>query len=128
VIQGGSSSIRMTSPWQLARTTTITSASGSISLDLTDAELDAEIVDLAVSTASGSVRIIVPHGFGVHLVHVESASGSVKNQLGATGQLPGMPLVRLSLRTASGSIKLQRPKTPRPRGRRRFRRWRRARR
>jgi len=125
VITGTSSSIRMQGTWQLARTTTITTTSGSVSLDLGTAELDDEVIDLHVMTTSGSVRIVVPYGIGVQLVRTTTTSGSVKNRLGATPQLPGMPLIRLSLQTTSGSVKLQRPNTPRSRRRRRrFRLWR----
>jgi hypothetical protein len=124
VIESHSGAVKMSSTWQLARETMVSTRSGAVVLDLGAAEFDDMVVDLHVTVSSGAVDIIVPFGVGVQLVAVSGQSSALRNDLGPTMALPGLPLVRLHLTTSSGAVKLRRPRPPRTR-RRWFRFWRR---
>ncbi len=87
--------------WQLARETSISVELGSVTVDLTDAELDDRVVDLKVDTGWGAIRIIVPPGLGIEVVRHR---GRVISRIGPP--TPGLPLVRLTALTNIGRTHL----------------------
>lgn len=114
VLDTRSGSIELVSSWQLARETRVVSQSGRVLLDLTAAEFDDLLVDLDLSSQSGSITVIVPHAVDVQFLEMTGHSGSVRNLLGPTVSLPGAPLVRIRARTTSGRIVVRRPEPPTP--------------
>lgn len=126
IMESRSSALSLTSTFQLARETRIESRSGAVVIDLGVAEFDDPVIDLYVTVSSGATKIVVPQGIGVQLVEVKGRSSAMRNDLGPSVTVPGMPLVRLHLTTNSGAVRLMRPKSPRAR-RFRFRFWRRRR-
>lgn len=117
--------LELSSSWQVARTTRVVCQSGRVVLDLTTAEFDDDIVDLDLSSQSGSIVVVVPHTVDVQFLEMAGQSGRVLNELGPTASLPGAPLLRVRARTTSGRILLRRPEPPRPPRSRRW--WRRRR-
>lgn len=98
---GGFGRLRIEGRWQVARQTSISVELGSVMIDLTDAELDARIVDLRVYTGWGAIRIIVPPGLGIEVVRHR---GRVSSRIGPP--TPGLPLVRLTALTNIGRTHL----------------------
>lgn len=98
---GGFGRLRIEGRWQLARQTSISVELGSVTIDLTGAELDDRIVDLKVYTGLGAIRIIVPPGLGIEVVRHR---GRVVSGVGPP--TPGLPLVRLSALTNIGRTHL----------------------
>lgn len=120
LIDTRSGSIELNSSWQLARETRVVSTSGRVLLDLTVAEFDDLLVDLDLSSQSGSITVVVPHAVDVQFLEMTGHSGSVRNELGPTVSLPGAPLIRIRARTTSGRIVVRRPLPPKPPKARRF--------
>jgi hypothetical protein len=112
---GGFGRLRIEGRWQVARQTSISVELGSVTIDLTDAELDDRVVDLKVYTGWGAIRIIVPPGLGIEVVRHR---GRVISRIGPP--TPGLPLVRLTALTNIGRTHLiptgsrRRPHRPRP--------------
>jgi hypothetical protein len=98
---GGFGRLRIEGRWQVARETSITVELGSVTIDLTDAELDDRVVDLKVYTGWGAIRIIVPPGLGIEVVRHR---GRVVSRVGPP--TPGLPLVRLTALTNIGRTHL----------------------
>ncbi len=98
---GGFGRLRFEGRWQLARETSISVELGSVTVDLTDAELDDRVVDLKVYTGWGAIRIIVPPGLGIEVVRHR---GRVISRIGPPTQ--GLPLVRLTALTNIGRTHL----------------------
>ncbi len=98
---GGFGRLRIEGRWQLARETRISVELGSVTVDLTDAELDDRVVDLRVYTGWGAIRIIVPPGLGIEVVRHR---GRVISRIGPP--TPGLPLVRLTALTNIGRTHL----------------------
>jgi hypothetical protein len=98
---GGFGRLRIEGRWQLARKTSISVELGSVTIDLTDAELDDRVVDLKVYTGWGTIRIVVPPGLGVEVVRHR---GRVVSRIGPP--TPGLPLVRLTALTNIGRTRL----------------------
>ena len=105
-------SLKMVGRWQLGQTTNAIVATGSMVLDLTEAELDDDEIDLSIRVATGSAKVIIPYGLDVQIVKM---SGGVKNELGSSIAPVGAPLLRISATALTGSIKLRRPKGPKRR-------------
>jgi hypothetical protein len=98
---GGFGRLRIEGRSQVARQTSISVELGSVTIDLTDAELDDRIVDLKVYTGCGAITIIVPPGLGIEVVRHR---GRVISRIGPP--TPGLPLVRLTALTNIGRTHL----------------------
>jgi len=98
---GGTGRVRIHGTWQIARQTSIRAELGSVTVDLSHAELDDRIVDLSVYTGWGAITIIVPAGLGVEVVR---SRGRVISMI--EPPIPGLPLVRLKAITNIGRIRL----------------------
>jgi hypothetical protein len=109
-IHSGIGRLRLTSRWQVARQTHISADLGSITIDLSEAEFDDDVIDLHVYTGWGSITIVVPRGVGVQIIRHR---GGLSSRL--EPPVPGLPLVRLDLTTNIGRIRLRHPvSTSRP--------------
>ncbi len=83
-IHSGLGRLRLAGRWQVASETHISAESGSIRLDLTEAEFDDHVVDLHVYTGWGSITIIVPPGVDVQVIRHPGGSTH-----GSTRRCPG---------------------------------------
>ncbi len=89
--------------------------SGSITLDFTAAVCHHPEVRVQATARSGAITLIVPHGWGVNMDNVVTASGSLRNKvLGRPA--PGSPMLRVDGAVRSGSVVARHP-------RRTFRQW-----
>jgi hypothetical protein len=98
---GGFGRLRIEGRWSVARQTSISVELGSVTVDLTDAELHDRVVDLKVYTGWGAIRIIAPPGLGIEVVRHR---GRVISRIGPP--TPGLPLVRLTALTNIGRTHL----------------------
>ena len=104
--------LELGSSWQLGRLTRVVNGSGRVLLDLTTAEFDDTVVDLELSTQSGTITVVVPHAVDVQFLEMSGHSGSVVNEIGQGTSMPGAPLVRIRAWTTSGRIVVRRPAPP----------------
>jgi hypothetical protein len=109
--------VRLTGHWQLGAETHVSVGMGSVLVDLTQACFDDRVTDLHVTTGCGRITIIVPLGVAVQIVEHR---GGVRGQL--EEPVPGLPLVRLDVKTNIGTVRIQHPKTAVSGRRRRARR------
>ena len=110
-----SGSLRRKGYWRVPSHISAKCASGSIKLDFTEAECHHREVAVQVSAKSGSVVLVVPHGWAVNLDQASAASGGVVNRI-RERPTPGSPMLRVSGTVTSGVIKARYP-------RRSFRVW-----
>ncbi len=90
-------------------------SSGSITLDFTAAVCHHPEVEVHATAKSGTIRLIVPHGWGVDMDNVASGSGSITNKVLGRPD-PGAPMLRVKGEVRSGSVVARHP-------RRTFRQW-----
>lgn len=95
--------------WQVPAHINAECASGSIKLDFTEADCFQREVTLEVSARSGSVVMVVPHGWAVDLDNASASSGSVVNKIRERPR-PGAPMLRVSGTVTSGVIKARYPR------------------
>jgi hypothetical protein len=105
-IHSGTGRLRLTGRWQVARQTHVSADLGSVTIDLTEAELDHSVIDLHVYTGCGGITIIVPRGV---VVQITRHRGGVDSRL--EPPVPGLPLIRLDMTTNIGRIRLRHPGT-----------------
>ena len=103
-----SGSVRKKGYWQVPSQINVECSSGSIKIDFTEAECSHREVVIEVSARSGSVVMVVPHGWAVDLDHASSASGSVVNKVRERPR-PGAPMLRINGKVTSGVIKARYP-------------------
>ena len=101
-------SLRKKGYWQVPPQINAECSSGSIKLDFTEAECFHREVNINVSARSGSVVLVVPHGWAVDLNHASATSGSVKNKIWERPR-PGAPMLQVSGTVTSGVIKARYP-------------------
>ncbi len=105
-IHSGTGKLRLTGRWQVARQTHVSADLGSVTIDLTEAEFDDNVIDLHVYTGWGSITVIVPRGVAVQIMRHR---GGIDSQL--EPPVPGLPLIRLDMTTNVGRIRLRHPGT-----------------
>ena len=101
--------------WQVPSQINAECSAGSIKLDFTEAECFHREVIINVSARSGSIVLVVPHGWAADLDRASAKSGSVVNKIREKPR-PGAPTLRVSGTVTSGVIKARYP-------RRSFRVW-----
>jgi len=102
-------SLRKKGYWQVPSQINAECSSGSIKLDFTEAECVHREVIINVSAKSGSVVLVVPHGWAVDLDRASATSGSVTNKIRERPR-PGAPVLRVSGTVTSGIIKARYPR------------------
>jgi hypothetical protein len=110
-IHSGTGRLRLAGRWQVGKETHVSAELGSVTIDLSDAEFDANVIDLHVYTGWGSITIVIPHGLGVQIIRHR---GGLDSRLEAP--VPGLPLIRLDLTTNIGRIRLRHPDPPHHQG------------
>jgi hypothetical protein len=108
--------VRLDGRWQVGRLTKIDTGMGAVIVDLTEAELDDQDVEIVVHTRMGAITIICPPGLDIRLV---GRNGPVTISL--EPPIPGFPVVRLTATSDMGAISVINPKEQPPRRKR----WRR---
>ncbi|NEE02565.1 DUF1707 SHOCT-like domain-containing protein [Phytoactinopolyspora halotolerans] len=102
-LQTKSGSLKKDGYWTVPARIIAECSSGSIRLDFTAADCPHREISVEATAASGSVLIIVPHGWAVDVDDVSCTSGSASNRVNQRRD-PDAPLVRVSGQVKSGSI------------------------
>ncbi len=89
----------------LASGARLTSFFGDVRLDMRQVVLSEPVVDLAVSSVFGDVRVTVPPGIAVE-VDASTWFGDKDIQVLGTAPLPGSPRVRLTAQTVFGDVRV----------------------
>jgi hypothetical protein len=109
-IHSGTGRLRLAGRWQVGKQTHVSADLGSVTIDLSEAEFDDNVIDLHVYTGWGSITVIVPRGVAVQIIRHR---GGLNSRL--EPPVPGLPLIRLDLTTNIGRIRLRHPvSTSRP--------------
>ena len=103
-IHSGTGRLRLAGRWQVGKETHVSADLGSVTIDLSEAELDDSVIDLHVYTGCGSITIIVPRGIDVQIIRHR---GGLSSRL--EPPVPGLPLIRLDMTTNIGRIRLRHP-------------------
>lgn len=96
--------VRLHGRWQVSRLTTIHSGMGAVVVDLCDAEFDELDVEIVVHTGMGAITVICPPGLDLRL---EGQNGTVTSHV--EPPIPGFPVVRLSVTSDMGAIRIVHP-------------------
>lgn len=93
--------------WRVAPSCSVVSVFGGSEIDLTDAELGAEIVELKVISVFAGAEIIVPPGLNVEVSDVAILAGN-EVDVGDDHPDPGGPIVRVRLISILSGAKVTR--------------------
>jgi len=104
-----SGSLRKKGYWRVPSRISAECTSGSIKIDFTEAECPHRDVTIDISARSGTVVLIVPKGWAVHLDQATATSGSIVNRVGER-PAAGAPMLRVSGKVTSGTIKARYPR------------------
>jgi len=109
VLQTKSGILKRTGYWRVPSQIDAECTSGRIKLDFTEAECPHAEVTITVSARSGSVVLIVPHGWAVDMGGASATSGSVSNKMRVRPE-PGAPVLHVSGTVLSGTVKARPPR------------------
>ena len=112
-IAGGMSREKRFGRWEIPPYLKVSGDFGSVRLDCREAVCLAPVVDIEVSGGAGSVKLIVPDGWGVDTDGVTKGWGSVRNKAQRTAE-PGQPQLVLHGSAGVGSVRVK-PATRRSR-------------
>jgi hypothetical protein len=115
VISGGAGTERRSGRWELPPYIRLSGGVGAVRLNCLEATCLAPVIDVDVSGGAGSIRIVVPDGWGVDTDQVSRGIGSVRNRAQGV-PVPGQPQLVLRGSMAMGSLRV-RPATARERRR-----------
>jgi len=102
--------VRLKGRWQVGHLTKISTGTGTVTIDLTEAEFDDWEVKIVVDTGMGSITVIAPRGLDIRQVGRSAAITSTLEE-----PIPGFPVVQLNASCVSGKIRLRHPKEKRQR-------------
>lgn len=112
-IRNRASSLKRQGRWTVPRRLSITTRSGSVKLDFTEAIFGTAIVDVVLEAQSSSVELILPAGATADIDRIDAHASTVKSRAEPSGQ--GVTF-RIGGEVRSSSVKV--------RYQRRFWRWR----
>lgn len=112
-IRNRSSSLKRQGRWTVPRLLSITTRSGSVKLDFTEAIFGSTVVQVALDAQSSSVELILPAGATADVDSIDTQSSSVRSRIESSGK--GVTF-RITGQVKSSSVKV--------RYQRRFWRWR----
>lgn len=92
--------------WRIGPATTAIAVAGDCELDLRQAEVSSEEVEITAYAIMGDVKIIVPEGVDVELTGV-AVMGDKKVKVNDARPLPGAPLIRVKAYVLMGDVKVQ---------------------
>lgn len=101
-----SATIKRTGDWAVPRRLRVTSASGTVRLDFTEARVPFPVVDVELTVDSGTTVIILPRGGTADLDGVRTDHGTIRSRVPARPE-PGVLHVRVSGYTMCGTIKVR---------------------
>ncbi|HEY2224635.1 DUF1707 SHOCT-like domain-containing protein, partial [Actinomycetospora sp.] len=103
------SSIKRSGAWAVPRRLEIDGWMGSAELDLTEAVIDHEVVEIDVDMTLGSVELRLPDTASASLDAVSATAGSVEDKR-RSGRAAGRPHVVVTGKVAFGSVEVKGPK------------------
>ena len=112
-IRNRSSALKRQGRWTVPRLLSISTRSGSVKIDFTEAIFSAAAVDVALDAQSSSVELILPAGATADLDSIDADASNVRSSVEPSG--PGVAF-RISGQVKRSSVKV--------RHQRRFLRWR----
>ncbi|MFF5231122.1 DUF1707 domain-containing protein [Dactylosporangium sp. NPDC000521] len=112
-IRNRSSALKRQGRWTVPRLLSISTRSGSVKIDFTEAIFSAAAVDVALDAQSSSVELILPAGATADLDSIDADASNVRSSVVPSG--PGIAF-RISGQVKRSSVKV--------RHQRRFLRWR----
>jgi hypothetical protein len=112
-IRNRASSLKRQGRWTVPRLLSITTRSGSVKIDFTEAIFGSAVVDVALDAQSSSVELILPHGATADLDSIDAFASNVRSRVEPSGQ--GVAF-RINGQVKSSNVKV--------RYQRRFWRWR----
>lgn len=89
--------------WVLPPYVTAAPTMSNILLDLRDAVVESTTIHLSVEGMMGSLRLVVPEGWGIDTDRLGKGIGSIHNRIGPLA-LPGHPLVIVTGSVGMGSF------------------------
>ncbi len=89
--------------WVVPPFITAVASLSNILLDLRDAVVDSPTIHLSVEGVAGSVRLVVPEGWGIDTDRLGKGLGSIHNRIGPLA-LAGQPLVIVTGTVGLGSF------------------------
>ncbi|MEJ2870027.1 DUF1707 domain-containing protein [Actinomycetospora sp. OC33-EN08] len=102
-------SVKRQGAWAVPRRLEIDGWLGSAELDLTEAVIDHDVVEIDVDMTLGSVELRLPESASVSLDAVSATAGSVEDKR-RTGAAAGRPHVVVTGKVAFGSVEVKGPK------------------
>ncbi len=105
-IAGGMSSEKRVGPWEIPPYLRVSGDFGSVRLDCREAVCLSPIVDIEVSGGAGSIKVLVPDGWGVDSDLVTKGWGSVRNTANRQAQ-PGQPQLVLHGSAGVGRLRVR---------------------
>ncbi|MBB4935268.1 hypothetical protein F4561_006162 [Lipingzhangella halophila] len=108
-LQTKSGSLKREGYWLVPAQITAECTSGTVKLDFTAAECPRREIAIEAHAKSGSVILVVPHGWFVNLDNATTTSGSVVNKVKGPPD-PNAPVLRVSGAVSSGTIKARHPR------------------
>lgn len=109
VLETKSGRLKREGYWRVPEQVTAECASGMIKLDFTAAACPHSEVAVEARATSGSVVLVVPHGWWVNMDDATASSGTVVNKVKGP-PAPGAPVLRVSGEVKSGTIKARHPR------------------
>ncbi|HVX46502.1 MAG TPA: DUF1707 domain-containing protein [Mycobacteriales bacterium] len=100
-----SGSITRRGQWTVPRLLRITSRSGSVRLDLSEARIAHDVVAIELTIGSASVHVTLPRGASADINRI--SGGSVRSKIPDAG---GSPHFRISGRSGTGTIRVRYPR------------------
>lgn len=104
-----SGTLKRTGYWTVPASITAECTSGTIKLDFTAADCPHDEVHVRARATSGSIVMIVPHGWSVEMDSASTSSGSLVNRVAGSPALGGTVL-RVDGEVRSGTIKARHPR------------------
>lgn len=108
-LQTKSGSLKKEGHWTVPSSITAECKSGTIKINFTEAVCPHREVAVRATATSGSVVLVVPHGWKVDLDNASATSGSVVNKVKGP-PAPNAPLLRVTGEVRSGTIKARYPR------------------
>jgi hypothetical protein len=113
-IDCGSSVIRRDGRWVVPKRLEVRVASGSVTLDFSNAVITQPALEIEAEVHSGTLTLLTRPGIAVHTDDVAVRSGAVKVTPPGGGFAPEILRIQVSGRVASGVIVARPPRPPRP--------------
>jgi hypothetical protein len=93
--------------WRVARRCTVVNVMGGADIDLNEAELAGEMIEMQVLSLMGGSDVNVPDGLNVEVSELALMGGN-DVELGPSARVPGAPLLRLRLVSIMGGTTVRR--------------------